>query len=718
MADSGVNAPRNGINTVKIHAGVSSSFAIVAGEGDPVLLEGRHHRLREGRRHVRQGRAHRLGVRDQRGGHGLVPGRTRSSPSTGRCATCRSTSPRARVQIRDFKKIADLGNTGVLWHQDRPGRQLRGHRLVRRAHLQVRPQDVGLRRDLRAGQRASEQWCSATASTATCERTRRSTAAAPRSSWEAILRARRRVPRREHIHRRRLVRRAYPQGRRDHVLPTTVACPSAARPASQPLPSTRARSSSSRREDAKIQQVDLTDPSYRGHRRHHVSGTQLVDGTVSSLLGCRSSQPPAPPRRPRAALRGPGDEVRAVPSWPPVAVTLRQITATPCCTTRAVAAAAVAGSAEVLQVDAMRRRLHQRRLARASSAANGRPRHLQQYYGCLEGLWVGESDGRGARRLLGDRLGKYFRRRPHQEHEDKTRRGRRHGACAAKGPWNRRRAEPVTDAFLDALTLPTRGRVAPAHRQRGYSSSRCGHLCIRRLVARGHQVACRVAPMCAVARLQYGARRSRRAPPRWATPIRIRAVRPDDHRRPAEHQLPARRRAHLRAIQGIGKERAALVLGGIPARPRRTTSSSSLLFVTVNASTASGRRRRTRSWRRTTRRASASARRRSTSRSATSRTTVARRNRRVRPDATRAAPPRPRCREWCPGRDDDYCPRSHCRCTCSPKRRRAGRGSARRRSHRSTPPAPEACSLRRRRPIVATVANCFDKCVFTKGCVV
>ena len=43
--------------------------------------------------------------------------------------------------------------------------------------------------------------------------------------------------------------------------------------------------------DAKIQQVDLTDPSYpvTDVTTGSTSGTQLVDGTVSSLLGSQFS---------------------------------------------------------------------------------------------------------------------------------------------------------------------------------------------------------------------------------------------------------------------------------------------------------------------------------------------------------------------------------------------------------------------------------------------
>ena len=186
--------------------------------GRPVLLQGRHHRLHCGRRHVRQGDVDRLGVRDQRGGHGLdrvVRARLRAREDA-----LHAAGPAGGQHLTDSRLQEDRRprQHRVLRHQDQPGRQLRGHRRVRRAHLQVRPQDVGLRRDLLAGQRASDSGA---------RQRRQQRPASGRGgrrlrhrdqAGRLVLRARRRVPRREHIHRRRLVRRAYPQGRRDHVL--------------------------------------------------------------------------------------------------------------------------------------------------------------------------------------------------------------------------------------------------------------------------------------------------------------------------------------------------------------------------------------------------------------------------------------------------------------------------------------------------------------------
>ena len=72
--------------------------------------------------------------------------------------------------------------------------------------------------------------------------------------------------------------------------------------------------------------------------------------------------------------------------------------------------------------------------------------------------------------------------------------------------------------------------------------------------------------------------------------------------------------------------------------------------------------------------------------------------------------------EWCQRNcDDDYCPRSHCRCIPKPKAARWG--------YYSELPPRLRQRLRRVRtlpdgwPIVATVANCADKCLRTKGCV-
>ena len=147
------------------------------------------------------------------GGHGLDT--VASSPSTGRCATCAGP---AGQQLRTRLEDRRPRQHRVLWHQDQPGRQLRGHRHVRRAHLQVRPQDVRLRRDLLVGQRAADSGA---------RQRRQQRPASGRGgrrlrhrdqAGRLVLRARRRVPRREHIHRRRLVRRAHPQGRRNHVL--------------------------------------------------------------------------------------------------------------------------------------------------------------------------------------------------------------------------------------------------------------------------------------------------------------------------------------------------------------------------------------------------------------------------------------------------------------------------------------------------------------------
>ena len=111
MADSGVNAPRNGINTVKIHAGASSSFAIIAGEGDPSFSKvditdctadvGECGKVLW----TAEGGETNCADMDSTGSYALVSehGKMRYMPL--------DQPAGSNIQIRDFKKIADLGNT-------------------------------------------------------------------------------------------------------------------------------------------------------------------------------------------------------------------------------------------------------------------------------------------------------------------------------------------------------------------------------------------------------------------------------------------------------------------------------------------------------------------------------------------------------------------------------------------------------------------------------
>ena len=218
------------------------------------------------------------------------PGRTRSSPSTGRCATCRSTSPRATT-YRRLQEDRRPRQHRVLWHQDRPGRQLRGHRHVRRAHLQVRPQDVGLRRDLLAGQRASTV-DAGNGINGDLRADERSTAAAPRSSWEArTTRAPSSSSTRAHSS-SPAGTAAHPQGRRDHVLPTTIVplSGSAGVAAFAIHPSKEFLLTGF---DAKIQQVDRPTvvPGHRRHHRQHRHSARRWHGVVPARFAVLNHRP-------------------------------------------------------------------------------------------------------------------------------------------------------------------------------------------------------------------------------------------------------------------------------------------------------------------------------------------------------------------------------------------------------------------------------------------
>ena len=257
------------------------------------------------------------------------------------------------------------------------------------------------------------------------------------------------------------------------------------------------------------------------------------------------------------------------------------------------------------------------------------------------------------------------------------------------------------------------GRVAPAHRQRGYAMPADAAGRQRRLVARGQpDRSAELCSMCGGASIfcNTGSCYTTGTQMGDAYLYRVRCVRTitDDRR-----NINAATSEDLRAIQGIGKERAALVLGGIPYFAANDEQFESQLLridgvgqktadKVVAAFYAPGLGECPKK---------------------VDESVCDVENDRGAPTFDECDPTDPCCThadvadaEWCQRNcDDDYCPRSHCRCIPKPDTARwaitpnfrLDCGSGCGVFHLS----PDGW------PIVATVANCADKCLRTKGCV-